>query len=133
MQYEYVIILLFSFTLLCSSSPSSLCSAYPTLHPFIKLPLDKFPSDYIDVKTCCDHHDVCYGTCNSSRTECDTAFHACMLQSCERWRHQNSELFEACTTSALILFKTAQIHGCDAYKDFQSKACKCVNQGHLEL
>ena len=134
MQYEYVIILLFFLSpFFVLHHPLLFVLSYPTLHPFTKLPLDLFPSDYIDVKSCCNHHDVCYGTCNSSRTECDTSFHSCMLQSCERWRQQNSEIFEVCTTSALILFKATQIHGCDVYKDFQSKACKCVNQGHLEL
>ncbi|KAJ6551276.1 hypothetical protein B0H19DRAFT_1157082 [Mycena capillaripes] len=41
------------------------------------------PQFTADFTPCCNQHDICYGDCVSGFLNCNNAFHACMLNTCE--------------------------------------------------
>eukprot|EP01024_Parvocaulis_polyphysoides_P055513 TRINITY_DN56939_c0_g1_i1.p3 TRINITY_DN56939_c0_g1~~TRINITY_DN56939_c0_g1_i1.p3 ORF type:complete len:113 (-),score=15.17 TRINITY_DN56939_c0_g1_i1:62-376(-) len=64
---------------------------------------------------CCDAHDICYGTCNSSKEECDTTFNTCMEDSCEG----------ADCALVSVYFKSVDWFGDSAFDEAQGQACTC--------
>ena len=41
------------------------------------------PPATVDVKKCCNEHDVCYCICDVDKSKCDEAFRKCMVEQCE--------------------------------------------------
>lgn len=41
--------------------------------------MDNFPK----ITRCCNEHDYCYGTCGSSKQQCDKAFKQCIRRLCD--------------------------------------------------
>lgn len=56
---------------------------------------------------CCNGHDVCYESCDSTKNKCDTTFERCLKDVCNTWAaEQNWGLIQKTGT---ISFSTAKI------------------------
>ncbi|ORX99444.1 hypothetical protein K493DRAFT_109986 [Basidiobolus meristosporus CBS 931.73] len=76
-----------------------------------------------DFKTCCDQHDICYGSCNSTKTLCDNTFHSCMKNVCVA-KEENSDSF--CAGVADLYFEALNNKlSCSIYKSSILKRCQC--------
>ncbi len=49
--------------------------------------MSKFGFDILNI--CCNIHDTCYATCDTSRKACDTDFSYCLNQKCYEDNRQN--------------------------------------------
>lgn len=70
----------------------------------------------------CNDHDICYGTCGNSKSECDNRFLQAMIDSCSRNKTPNS--YYACTQIAYIYYQAVNLLGGSAYLDAQDEACE---------
>ena len=43
------------------------------------------------LEDCCSSHDICYGTCNAVKNECDWEFKKCLYDICRRLESYISE------------------------------------------
>jgi hypothetical protein len=91
------------------------------------------PTRNIDFTEACNNHDVCYDTCNSSKSGCDQGFLADMTAACAdaypgRSRY-NQYMRQACVTDATLYFYAVSqtSAGTDAYESAQSLACDCCS------
>ncbi|KAL9652064.1 hypothetical protein ABK040_000405 [Willaertia magna] len=79
---------------------------------------------------CCNVHDVCYGTCNKDKEQCDFEFRECMFKVCKRkfGKKNKRRTFKErlCRIKAKTYFEAVfgKI-GCGVYKDSQKEACVC--------
>lgn len=72
------------------------------------------PAEYLPViTTCCNEHDVCYGTCSKRKTVCDKKFLSCVLRVCKAFE-KTFGLGNDSTVVSSILLKTI-------FKDYNSK------------
>lgn len=77
----------------------------------------------------CNTHDVCYGTCNSSRSKCDSDFHKDMLEICTN-RYPTGGLLDSigrglCFQLAGVYAGAVSTAGSDAFKTGQTEGCDC--------
>jgi len=82
---------------------------------------------------CCNQHDLCYGECGASKTECDNDFYVCMFCSCdEEYDTIIGEL--ACEDLACTYFQAVDEFGCAAFTASQEEACICPGkeETHVE-
>ena len=70
----------------------------------------------------CNAHDICYGTCNSSRAVCDNDFLNAMLEVC-MW----SSCAYRCSQFAYAYYGTVNNWGQAAYESAQVNACACCD------
>ena len=87
------------------------------------------PLGIANFKPACDAHDICYGTCNNCKADCDSNFYNSMCMICDSvysgwwrapWRLE-------CKTLALIYYGAVRSGaGGAAYESAQKAACKCV-------
>lgn len=82
---------------------------------------DKFES-------CCDTHDVCFGTCGApdltgSFKDCNSDFKDCMDSKCKKIKNFFSE--KVCKATATLVYKAVKEGGENPYEASQKKACKC--------
>jgi len=84
---------------------------------------------YVDFGPSCNTHDICYGTCNSWKQQCDERFLEDMLTACNaafpkddifwgRW-------YRRCAISASAYFAAVSLAGQGAYDAGQGVACAC--------
>ncbi len=46
------------------------------------------------ITQCCNNHDICYGTCNSPKIECDLKFKKCLKNICSEIDKKDHLKFE---------------------------------------
>jgi len=79
-----------------------------------------------DMTKCCDQHDICYGTCNNDKDECDLAFKKCLYKFCDNSKGKLPEDFvTGCKTAAKALYSGTTLLGCKFYRSAQQEACYC--------
>jgi secretory phospholipase A2 len=76
--------------------------------------LDKF-------QECCNHHDICYGTCGNDRNTCDSDFKQCMKKEC----NGNKVKKFICNKEADALYGIVDKFGEKIFTPAQDKKCKC--------
>ena len=111
---------------------------------------DKFPDKFelsatvgnktrkgtVSFEKACNKHDICYGTCNKDKQECDKAFCDRLKSACEstfpiskksskRANEVNRELRKECAAKANLYCVGPQLAGDSAYWNAQSEACLC--------
>lgn len=73
----------------------------------------------------CNTHDICYGTCNSVKRDCDQAFLQAMEASC-RQQYEGEPLPRAgCIAVARSYYNAVSLGGSGPYAAAQSNACEC--------
>lgn len=77
------------------------------------------PSDFKDeFIAACDAHDVCYGTCGKSRSDCDLTFSDSLQSAC-------SSSDNLCQAYAKAFYLGVDCSGAGAYGDGQMEYCDC--------
>jgi len=90
--------------------------------------LSRVPSLFVQ---CCNNHDLCYGTCNASRYECDVSFNVCLKSAVSRFLKlpMTARTLAQGTCIALgldnVFYTAVAVMGCPAYKSAQREACVC--------
>jgi secretory phospholipase A2 len=79
---------------------------------------------------CCDVHDICYGTCQSLRTKCDSAFKLCLHQACGSL---TGEKKKECKSQADVYYMTTTLFGGSFFASSQREACVCVDSEGREV
>ncbi len=69
---------------------------------------------------CCNNHDKCYGTCGSSKSNCDSTFQTCMKRTC-----RSGILGLPCRLAADAYFQAVKTFGCNPFQNAQQEKCKC--------
>lgn len=81
--------------------------------------------------TCCDNHDICYGTCLSAKDGCDSTFYSCLAAECNTWYQVINhgviydQLYQNCLTAATVYYSAVHFRGGGAYTSAQDGACDC--------
>eukprot|EP00339_Tiarina_fusa_P023381 CAMPEP_0117046834 /NCGR_PEP_ID=MMETSP0472-20121206/32377_1 /TAXON_ID=693140 ORGANISM="Tiarina fusus, Strain LIS" /NCGR_SAMPLE_ID=MMETSP0472 /ASSEMBLY_ACC=CAM_ASM_000603 /LENGTH=363 /DNA_ID=CAMNT_0004759325 /DNA_START=1 /DNA_END=1089 /DNA_ORIENTATION=+ len=73
---------------------------------------------------CCEQHDFCYGTCGTSKVQCDNDFYECMACTCETDYDDYFSRF-ACRELACTYFQAVDEFGCFAFTSGQEDSCSC--------
>ena len=73
---------------------------------------------------CCRSHDFCYSFCNSTKTQCDSAFQQCLHTQCQADSGVDQD---ACDAQAVLFYDAVMDLGCPAYSSAQDQACECTN------
>ena len=85
----------------------------------------------------CNNHDICYGTCNSNKQDCDLILEAQLRGACVEWWDSLGwnkynpialALFDACYAEAKVYWEAVNVAGQSAYNAAQSEACICCNK-----
>jgi hypothetical protein len=102
----------------CGSSTTS-----PGLYPYI-------PNSYglASFLTCCNNHDVCYDTCNTTKTNCDGSFLGCLTSACTVYLplvEIAPELYASCLAVADVYYGAVAFFGTSAFDGSQQGACDC--------
>jgi len=77
---------------------------------------------------CCNKHDVCYGTCNEQKNECDSTFKECLFDRCDELGRKNLAIksyVAICKEAAQAMFISVVKLGCPAYGKAQKHECVC--------
>lgn len=83
---------------------------------------------------CCNQHDICFGTCNRSRSECDNAFLKCMKSQCtDKSQTGSKQAKQECLNEANMFYGATRALGCSAYQSSQKDACTCHRRGKTDL
>jgi secretory phospholipase A2 len=77
----------------------------------IIIPLDKCP--YLN--RCCYDHDLCYGTCGSTRADCDQEFYDCTTRAAN----------PICAVQGRHMYQEVDLGGCDRFLNAQKYVCIC--------
>uniref|UniRef100_A0A1I8GVP9 Group XIIA secretory phospholipase A2 n=1 Tax=Macrostomum lignano TaxID=282301 RepID=A0A1I8GVP9_9PLAT len=84
------------------------------------------------VTECCNRHDICYGTCNAAKSDCESEFKACLSQACDSMRSRgqlpDAKDYDNCKSIAGLFYETVQGFGCEFYLDAQATACQCAGE-----
>jgi hypothetical protein len=74
------------------------------------------------VTPCCNQHDICYHSCNTSKSDCDDRFDQCMKDVCD----SEDDLEKiACRAQAELFYRAVMDLGCRAYLNNQEDGCQC--------
>ena len=85
--------------------------------------------DYV-FKSACDGHDICYGTCLTSKQTCDNNFYWGMIALCDaNYRGWTAYLNPVCRARAWAYWGVVTGVGCWFYDGAQAKSCWCRNYG----
>ena len=90
--------------------------------------LSRVPSLFVQ---CCNNHDLCYGTCNESRKQCDAKFNVCLKSAVSRFLKlpMTARTLAQGTCIALgldnVFYTAVAVMGCPAFKAAQKNACVC--------
>ena len=89
----------------------------------------KYPNrwGFADFGSCCNVHDNCYGTCNSSKGGCDTSFRGCLRDACldSLLTLLSPGLLASCLAAAEAYFLGVHFRGGGPYESAQRGACDC--------
>ena len=76
----------------------------------------------------CNSHDICYGTCNSSKSNCDSTFGDDMAAVCDALEGAEwLACFVPCTTWRATYWVAVSLVGQDAYESRQVAECSCCD------
>jgi len=78
-----------------------------------------------DFTPCCDTHDICYGTCNKVKSQCDNNFLGCLQASCMAAYSDKPVRLKACLKVAGIYFGFVDSRGQNFFDNGQKEACDC--------
>lgn len=78
-----------------------------------------------DFTSSCNNHDICYSTCNSAKSMCDSKFLLDLTLACGAAYESGSTMFNLCTSQASTYYGAVSEFGGGPYKDAQSSVCKC--------
>ena len=89
--------------------------------------VDFVPDDFGDYSFTgpCNGHDVCYGTCGSSKAQCDDQFFDDMVEVCQNTTFALSSDRSACIRNATIYATAVASFADGAYADGQVEGCDC--------
>jgi hypothetical protein len=87
------------------------------------------PDRNVDFTPACNHHDICYDTCNSVKSACDQAFLADMRAACSE-AYPGHGFFDrymrsVCGADAYLYYTAVARGGAEAYEEAQKEACDC--------
>uniref|UniRef100_A0A667XW50 Phospholipase A2, group XIIB n=1 Tax=Myripristis murdjan TaxID=586833 RepID=A0A667XW50_9TELE len=84
---------------------------------------------------CCDQLDVCYDTCGTSKSSCDSNFRWCLHGICSELKKSLGFVskVQACESVADALYNTVSTLGCRPYMNSQRAACICEGEVKDEL
>ncbi|KAF7661308.1 hypothetical protein LDENG_00264730 [Lucifuga dentata] len=84
---------------------------------------------------CCNHLDVCYDTCGTSKDHCDSKFRFCLHDICSDLKKSLGfeSKGETCESVADGLYNTVWTLGCRPYMNSQRAACFCEEEEKEEL
>lgn len=106
------------------STPNGCGPANSKITPYI-------PNNYgaANFLPCCNTHDTCYGTCNSSKGGCDNSFLSCLSGACDA-AYSNIiyvilGIYQNCLKVAGAYFAAVSLGGGGAYTNAQKLACDC--------
>jgi len=97
------------------------CGAYDYHFDFDLIKLSGF-------NDCCNEHDICYGTCNTPKIECDNQFKECLFARCVKLAQKNTLIKsyeDICKEAAQVLYASVMKLGCPAYGKAQKQECVC--------
>ena len=79
----------------------------------------------------CSRHDICYGTCNSDRNDCDYEFLANLKKACRRayGSKEERDLYHRCRDRTYNYYTAVSDGGQAAYEAAQEEACECCEAG----
>lgn len=80
---------------------------------------------------CCEQHDFCYGTCGTSKQQCDNDFYSCMYCSCQETYDDFFSIL-ACEEIACTYFQAVDEFGCFSFTSGQEEACTCPGKSAHE-
>ena len=76
--------------------------------------------------SCCNQHDLCWGSCTKSQTTCDNSFKSCMYSKCDnkykKWYQIGSKI--KCKATAFVWYLAVKANFC-RYIEVQKSMCKC--------
>ena len=75
-------------------------------------------------QTCCDSHDMCYGTCVSIKDKCESDFITCMTEKCDEIKNLLNRSW--CKTKAKSTHSLVFNHGLKYFNNAQDTMCKCL-------
>ncbi|KAM7408941.1 hypothetical protein PAMA_002591 [Pampus argenteus] len=84
---------------------------------------------------CCNQLDVCYDTCGTSKSDCDSKLRSCLHGICSDLKKSLGFVskVEACESMADGLYNTVGTLGCRPYMNSQRAACVCEGEERDEL
>lgn len=82
-----------------------------------------------DFASCCNMHDLCYGSCGRPKVECDEVFLECMVNRCLVEAEVGSKAHKRCMREARLYYNAVFGFGCFAYKRAQRRHCECRPAG----
>lgn len=77
-------------------------------------------------RSCCDGHDIAYGTCGASKEGADASFLACMMSDCYGRAGSRTKRV-LCFSIAWAHFEAVSRFGESAYNAAQNSACICCD------
>jgi RHS repeat-associated protein len=86
------------------------------------------PDAYVgfDFSKPCRNHDICYGTCGSSKDACDSKFYRDMSSVCGSMSKVYFQYGKTCRFAALAYYNAVHLFGEEAFCTAQKEACpKC--------
>nr|AAT92118.1 putative salivary secreted peptide [Ixodes pacificus] len=96
------------------------------------LKFDESGLPHKDMNSCCNRHDICYGTCLATKDDCDSKFLGCLDSVCDKKTGKNhKDKLMSCKAAARALYAGSQYLGCKAFKDAQRQACFCNRKDEL--
>jgi len=85
---------------------------------------DSFPGG-VDFSSACNNHDICYGTCGSSKGTCDDSLRQDMRDACDAGlSYWNIPGRAACYATAHTYYLAVREAGSDPFKEAQDNHCK---------
>ncbi|KAM7385769.1 hypothetical protein PAMP_001827 [Pampus punctatissimus] len=84
---------------------------------------------------CCNQLDVCYDTCGTSKSDCDSKLRSCLHGICSDLKKSLGFVskVQACESMADGLYNTVGTLGCRPYMNSQRAACVCEGEERDEL
>lgn len=79
-----------------------------------------------DFVPCCNLHDLCFVSCDTTKASCDAAFLSCMKAQCEVEAEGMPGEMRKCINAARLYHGAVYGFGCKPYRAAQKKACECV-------
>lgn len=85
-----------------------------------------------DFVPCCNLHDLCFVSCDTTKAFCDAAFLSCMKAQCAVEAEGMPREMRKCINAARLYHGAVYGFGCKPYIAAQKKACECVPAGEEE-
>jgi Group XII secretory phospholipase A2 precursor (PLA2G12) len=73
----------------------------------------------------CNRHDICYGTCQRTKEECDSRFCGALDAACDAAFPKSRTCRQRCKGEAADYCAGVKLAGGEAYKRAQKEACLC--------